>query len=86
VREINTSYYGKILHFYKRRMIIMMNQKHTRQIAGYWKETYKNKLCAIVLLIGGMLPILIDGDGTALLFFGCIAVPMFFAKKNWMLF
>ena len=27
----------------------------------------------------------LDGDGTALLFFGCIAIPMFFAKKNWMM-
>lgn len=49
----------------------------------YMRKTFKNKVCALVLLIAGMIPVWIDGDGTALLFFGCIAVPMFLAKDNW---
>lgn len=48
-------------------------------------ETLKNKLYAL-LLIGATLPItLLEGDATATVFVGLIAVPMFFAKENWIL-
>lgn len=46
-------------------------------------KTLKNKLYAILLLVCGYMPVLIDKDGTALVFFGCIAIPLFFAKENW---
>ena len=46
-------------------------------------KTLKNKIYAIALLICGCIPIFIDGDVTMLIFFGCIAIPLFFAKKNW---
>lgn len=46
-------------------------------------KTLKNKLYAIILLICGYLPVLIDGDGTALVLFGFITAPLFFAKENW---
>lgn len=46
-------------------------------------KTLKNKLYATLLLASGYIPVLIDGDGTALVFFACIAIPMFFAKENW---
>lgn len=49
-------------------------------------ETLKNKVCASLLILGGIVPILIEGDGTALAFFSFIAVPLFFAKENWMMF
>ena len=43
----------------------------------------KNKLYAI-LLIGCTLPVtFLEGDATATVFVGMFAVPMFFAKKNW---
>ena len=64
----------------------MMNQKHTRRVVRHFRETLKNKLSAIALLIVGTIPVMIDGDGTALVFLGCIAIPMFFAKENWMIF
>ena len=60
-------------------------ERTATKFAGYMRKTWKNKISAIVLLLGGMIPVLIDGDGTALLFFSCIAIPMFFAKKNWMM-
>lgn len=45
-------------------------------------RTLKNKLYAF-LLIGCTIPvILLEGDATATIFVGFIAVPMFFAK-NW---
>lgn len=46
-------------------------------------KTLKNKLYAVVLLICGYLPVLIDKDATALVFFAFIAIPLFFAKENW---
>lgn len=46
-------------------------------------ETLKNKLCAIGLLTCGSIPALIIDDATALVFMGMIAVPLFFARKNW---
>ncbi len=45
-------------------------------------KTLKNKLYTILLLICGYIPVLIDGDGTALVFFALIAIPLFFAKEN----
>lgn len=67
----------------------MMYNRTTERTATkfveYLQRTWKNKITAIVLILGGMLPVALDGDGTALLFFGCIAIPMFFAKKNWMM-
>ena len=60
-------------------------ERTATKFADYMRKTWKNKISAIALLLGGMIPVLIDGDGTALLFFSCIAIPMFFAKKNWMM-
>lgn len=46
-------------------------------------ETLRNKIYAL-LLIGCTLPVMfLDGDATATVFVGFIAVPMFFAKENW---
>lgn len=46
-------------------------------------QTLKNKLYAL-LLIGCTLPIMfLEGDATATVFVGFIAVPMFFAKESW---
>lgn len=46
-------------------------------------KTIKNKLAAIALIGIGIIPCLIDHDATTLILFGCIAVPMFFAKDEW---
>lgn len=46
-------------------------------------KTFENKVYASLLMLGGTIPVLIDGDATALIFFGCFAVPMFFSKKSW---
>ena len=45
-------------------------------------KTLKNKLYAVVFICG-YLPVLIDKDATALVFFAFIAIPLFFAKENW---
>ena len=46
-------------------------------------ETLRNKIYAL-LLIGCTLPVIfLEGDATATVFVGMLAVPMFFAKENW---
>lgn len=46
-------------------------------------RTLKNKFYAL-LLIGCTLPVMfLEGDATATVFVGFIAVPMFFAKESW---
>lgn len=46
-------------------------------------KTLKNKLYAVVLLACGGVSTLVADDATALVFIGMIAVPLFFAKENW---
>ena len=48
------------------------------------EDTLANKLTAIVLLIVGMVPIFLFKDGTVMLLFSLFAVPLLFAKENWM--
>lgn len=56
--------------------------KTARKIARYIKETYVNKLMAMLLLIIGCLPLWIDNDATLLIFMSIFAVPLFFARRN----
>ena len=63
----------------------MNKERKMAERARYWEETYKNKICALALIWLGGIGTFISGDGTALVLFACIAVPMFFSKKNWIL-
>lgn len=64
---------------------MMYREVKANRFVNYMRETWKNKITAIALILAGMIPVWIDRDGTALLFFACIALPTFFAKKNWMM-
>lgn len=44
-----------------------------------------NKLVAVLLLLCTLPVVFLDGDATASLFMGFIAVPMFFSKEPWIL-
>jgi len=46
-------------------------------------KTLKNKICASVLMFVGLMPVIFEHDATALIFFGSFALPLFFAKENW---
>ena len=48
-----------------------------------FEDEWEDTLVCPVLLICGYLPVLIDKDATALVFFAFIAIPLFFAKENW---
>lgn len=46
-------------------------------------NTLKNKVYATILMAAGLVPVFLMKDLTVLVFLGCFAVPMFFAKENW---
>ena len=47
-------------------------------------KTFKNKLYSIVLTILGLISVkLTEGDITVLVFMELIAIPLFFAKENY---
>ena len=46
-------------------------------------NTIKNKMYSIALMATGIIPVLICGDATFLLFVSIVAVPMFFSKEQW---
>lgn len=59
-----------------------MNNKYIGKIMTNLHETGKNKLCAILLVAMGIIAAEIDGDATGLIFLSCMALPLFFTKKN----
>lgn len=56
--------------------------KTARKIVRYIKETYVNKLMAMLLLIIGCLPLWIDNDATLLILMSIFALPLFFARHS----
>lgn len=46
-------------------------------------KTLKNKLYSLLLIACTLPVIFLEGDATATIFIGLIAIPMFFAKENW---
>lgn len=49
-----------------------------------WQRSLiKNKLYALVLILIGVVPILIERDGTFFVFALTIGLPLFFSKENW---
>lgn len=47
------------------------------------RELIRNKLYSLVLILIGVVPILIDQDGTFFIFSLMLGLPLFFAKENW---
>lgn len=61
-------------------------KKHTykERFVRYIHRTYLNKLYAILMLMtGGVAAVVSGGDVTFLVIMSFIAVPLFFARKNW---
>jgi hypothetical protein len=42
-----------------------------------------NKIVAIVLILTGMTPLILDGDATCLVFMLMLGIPLFFAKEEY---
>lgn len=57
-------------------------QKARAKFIDYLCTTWKNKLAAIAMVMAGVLGAVYCEDGTALVLFLIIGIPMFFTKKN----
>lgn len=49
------------------------------------RELLRNKLYSLVLILIGVVPILIDQDGTFFIFTLILGLSLFFSKKNWIM-
>lgn len=52
-------------------------------IVQYLSETFKNKLYALSLFGFGWLSVQVTDDATFLVVTTLVALPLFFARKNW---
>ena len=60
-------------------------RRHHRKKRGFIhniKETYKNKIFALLFILIGIRSMMIAGDGTAFVFLMFIGVPLFFAREE----
>lgn len=53
-----------------------------RTFIGYMRKTWKNKIYAIGLILLSMIPIYLEGEGTAFIMALLLAVPMFFSTRT----
>lgn len=60
----------------------MKNNRYIKGLIRYFRRTAKNKIAAIAFILGGAVPVMIDGDATALVFMSFFAIPLFFANEN----
>lgn len=58
-------------------------EKYIRKFVKYIRRTLRNKLCAIALIMVGIILRFISNDITFLVFTLLIGMPMFFSNKNW---
>ena len=77
-RENNRSYYEKNSKGENNDM------KRSKQ-KNIQKETRKNKLYASMLLVLGVIPLALFGDGSGLIIVSIFAIPLIFAKKNYIM-
>ena len=61
----------------------MSKRTFKRKFAEYMRRTALNKLWAIMLTGLGFIPVLVDGNATALVILLPLAIAIFFAKDNW---
>ena len=57
--------------------------EYGRKFARYIRRTAKNKVLALLLLSCGVLTRMATDDATFLLFVSFVAIPLFFARKNY---
>lgn len=58
--------------------------KYITSVWLYLRETWKNKVCALVLTGIGYLTAVLTGDGTGFVFILIFfAIPLFLALENW---
>ena len=56
--------------------------KYITSVVLYLKETWKNKLFAMALIAGGMIPVILEKDGTFLIIMMFFAIPLFLTVED----
>lgn len=59
-----------------------MKERTYPKFIKYIKETWKNKLFAIFLLLTSLLVLYLDKDGTLLILALIFSIPLFITKEN----
>ncbi len=57
-------------------------QKAKAKFVDYLHKTWKNKLCAIAMIMAGILGVVVCENALALALFLFIGIPLFFTKKK----
>lgn len=60
----------------------MKKRKMYKRFKRYIRRTYKNKLCALALIILGLLTVFIEYDATFFIVTLLIGIPLFLEKEN----
>lgn len=60
-------------------------KKFIRWFKNYMRETYKNKIVALLLIVLSWWSVSIDSDATGFVWMLCLAVPLFFTTKDYIL-
>lgn len=65
----------------------MNNKRNTSEnkFMRYIRRTWKQKICALALILIGIVSAIVSGgEANALIFLGFIGVPLFFAGTNYL--
>ena len=57
-------------------------QKARANFVNYLRRTWKNKVAAIAMIMAGVLGVVVLKEGTALVVFLIVGVPLFFSKRD----
>lgn len=62
----------------------MKKVKYMSKMRRHFNKTFENKLIATILFVIAVFTVILSrGDFTTFVFLNLIAVPLFFAKNNW---
>ena len=80
---IRDSFYGNLYIFEGEEIMCKKLRKYIRRLIRGERETFKNKLCAVALLILGTITAIISNDWTFFVFTAFLAIPLLLAKENY---
>lgn len=60
----------------------MKKSNNNTKAVSYVRRTFKNKICALALIIIGLLTMSLENDATVLVMLSIFALPLFLSNKN----
>lgn len=74
----NNTYFG-------RRILMSKKSMYGRSFVKYIRRTFKNKVVALAMIGLGVASRMLSDDATFLVFMLIFAIPLFFARKNYVI-